>query len=204
MTQKPIALPRRAVLAGGLLLPFAPALASAAPKALSFAVFRNGLRIGEHHVTFAGDGDTLTATADAVMTVKLGPVPVFKYRHHAVEKRTGDQFSSLVTTTNSNGKGEKVFAEKDGAVVRISGPAGDVTAPANANPITHWNSGSFAGPLFNPQNGKILKARATRAGAGHWQIRGDTDIDDYYDEAGAWQSLKGKLDDGSMMEYRRI
>jgi len=26
----------------------------------------------------------------------------------------------------------------------------------------------------------------------------------YYDESGAWQSLVGKLDDGSKVEYRRV
>jgi hypothetical protein len=203
MTQTPLALPRRAVLGAGLVLPFLPSLAAAAPKALSFAVFRNGTRIGDHHVTFSGDGESLVATAEAILTVKLGPVPVFKYKHHAVEKRVGGDFVSLVTSTDSNGKAEKVSAEKEGGVVRISCPTGDVTAPANINPITHWNPASFSGPLFNPQNGKLLKAKATKAGAGHWQVRGDTEIDDYYDDAGAWQALKGKLNDGSMIEYRR-
>ena len=197
------ALPRRAVLAGGLSLPFRPSPSVAAPKTLSFAVFRNGVRIGDHQVSFAGEGETLTATAEAFLVVKLGPVPVYRYRHHAVETRVGGAFSTLVTATDSNGKAEKVSARRDGGVMRISCPAGDLTAPADLNPITHWNPAVFSGPLFNPQNGKLLKARATRAGAGHWQIRGDTEIDDYYDDAGAWQSLKGKLDDGSMIEYRR-
>jgi len=35
-------------------------------------------------------------------------------------------------------------------------------------------------------------------------IRGEAEIDDFYDEAGAWQSLTGKLDDGSKVEYRRV
>ena len=203
MTRTSPALPRRTLLGVGLLLPFAPSLAMAAPKALSFAVFRNGTHIGEHHVSFGGSGDGVIATADAILIVKLGPVPVFKYKHHAVETRAGGDFVSLVTSTDSNGKGEKVSAEKDGGAVRISCASGDVTAPANANPFTHWNSAVFAGPLFNPQTGKIIKAKATKAGAGHWQLRGDTEIDDWYDDAGVWQSLKGKLNDGSMIEYRR-
>ena len=45
------ALSRRAILAGGLILPLAPGLALAAPRNLTFAVFRNGAKIGEHHVT---------------------------------------------------------------------------------------------------------------------------------------------------------
>lgn len=198
------ALPRRAVLAGGLALPFLAREALAAPRALTFAVFRNGTRIGEHHIAFAGDDATLTATTDAVMTVKLGPVPVFKYRHHAVEKRVGGVFASLVTATDSNGKAERVSAEMAGGAIRISCPSGTITAPANANPITHWNPQVFSTPLFHPQTGKMLKVTTRRIEPGHWAIRGDAEIDDWYDAGGAWLSLKGKLDDGSAVEYRRV
>lgn len=198
------ALPRRALLTGGLLLPFLGTAALAAPRALTFAVFRNGAKIGEHHVAFSGDDAALIATTDAVMTVKIGPVPVFKYRHHAVEKRVDGVFASLVTATDSNGKAERVSAEKAGGVIRISCPSGQVTAPANANPLNHWNSQIFAGPMFNPQTGKMVKATARRVEAGHWQIRGEVEIDDWYDASGAWQALKGKLDDGSAVEYRRV
>ncbi len=198
------ALCRRTVLTGGLALPLLGTNALAAPRALTFAVFRNGTKIGEHHVAFSGDDSTLTATTDAVMTVKIGPVPVFKYKHHAVEKRVDGAFTSLVTATDSNGKAERVAAEKAGGLIRISGPSGLVTAPANANPLNHWNQQIFAGPLFNPQTGKMVKATVRKVEAGHWQIRGEVEIDDWYDASGAWQSLKGKLDDGSAVEYRRI
>ena len=61
MSQPPFALDRRALMAGGLVLPLLPSLAAAAPKALTFAVYRNGTKIGEHHVAFAGDAAALTA-----------------------------------------------------------------------------------------------------------------------------------------------
>ncbi|MDB5423080.1 MAG: hypothetical protein JWQ29_496 [Phenylobacterium sp.] len=198
------ALPRRALLTGALALPFLAREAFAAPRALTFAVFRNGTKIGEHHVSFAADETTLTATTDAVMTVKIGPVPVFKYRHHAVEKRVGGAFASLVTATDSNGKAERVSAEMTGGAIRISCPSGALTAPAAANPITHWNPQIFSGPLFNPQNGKLLKVTTRKVEPNHWAIRGETEIDDFYDAGGAWLALKGKLDDGSAVEYRRV
>src|SRR4051812_47478356 len=102
------ALPRRAVLAGGLILPLLPSLARGASRTLTFAVFRNGSRIGEHHVAFSGEGANVVATTDAVMTVKIGPVPVFRYHHHAVEHRTDGVFTAMETTTTTNGKDERV------------------------------------------------------------------------------------------------
>ena len=204
MALKPIALSRRGLLAGGLALPLTPAGAWAAPRALAFAVFRNGVRIGEHRMTFSTAGDGVTVATEAVMTVRLGPVPVFRYRHHAVERRAGETFQSLQTTTETNGKTQRLSAENVGGLIRLEGSAGSATAPAGSNPLTHWNPAVFAGPLFDPQNGKMMKVRTARVAASHWQIRGQADIDDYYDDAGAWLSLNGKLDDGSRIEYRRL
>lgn len=198
-------IPRRRVLACGLLLSLSPRLALAGPRRdLAFTVFRNGTKIGEHHVNFAGDGDALTATTDAVMTVRLGPVPVFRYHHHAVETRAADAFRSLETSTSSNGKREHVTAERTGGGVRIDCPSGKTTLAADANPLNHWDQTIFAGPLFNPQTGKLMKVRVTKAGPRQWQIRGEAQIDDFYDDSGAWRALKGKLDDGSTVEYRRL
>jgi len=196
---------RRLVLAGGLLLPLAPHFARAAPRSLTFAVFRNGSKIGEHHVAFSGEGPALTATTDAVMTVKIGPVPVFRYHHHALEHRNDGVFASLETSTTTNGKAEHVLAERAGGGIRVDCSYGKAMLSGDANPMNHWNQQIFSGgPLFNPQTGKLLKVRATKVGPGHVSIRGEAEIDDFYDEAGTWQSLSGKLDDGSNVEYRRV
>jgi hypothetical protein len=202
------ALSRRAVLvqglAGGLILPLAPGLAMAAPRNLTFAVFRNNARIGEHHIAFVGDGDSFSATTEADMTVKLGPVPVFKYRHHAVETLRGGAFASLETSSTSNGKQEHVTAEKTAAGVSVDCPSGKAMLPASAGPLNHWNARNFAGPLFNPETGKLMKVAVAKAGAGHWTLRGEVEMDDFYDDAGNWSGAKAKGTDGSTIEYRRI
>jgi hypothetical protein len=196
---------RRAFLATGLVLPLLPRLARAAPKNLAFAVFRNGAKIGEHHVSFSGDGPTLVATTDATMAVKIGPVPVFRYHHHALEHRADGAFATLETTTTTNGKHERVAAERTGGGVRVDCTYGKSTFSADSNPLNHWDRDIFSGgPLFNPQTGKILKVHSAKVTPAHVTIRGEVEIDDFYDEGGAWQSLTGKLDDGSEVEYHRI
>jgi hypothetical protein len=198
------ALPRRALLTAGLILPFAPCLALAAPRSLTFAVFRNDARIGEHRVVFAGDGEAVTATTEAEMTVKLGPVPIFKYRHHAVETVRAGAFSNLETRTTTNGKLEHVVAERTAAGVDVDGPSGKLVLAANVSPLNHWNQKSFPGPFFNPETGKPMRLQVSRAGPGRWAIRGEVEMDDVYDEAGQWMAAKAKGTDGSTIEYRRI
>jgi hypothetical protein len=198
-------LSRRALLGAGLVLPLAPRLAMAQPRGLAFAVFRNDAKIGEHHVAFAGEADALTATTEAEMVVRLGPVPIFKYRHHAIETVRGGAFASLETHTTSNGKLEHVTAEKTaGGGVDVDGPAGRLMLAANVSPLNHWNLRSFPGPFFNPETGKQMKLTVSRAGPNRWALRGEVEMDDVYDEAGQWLAAKARGSDGSAVEYRRL
>jgi hypothetical protein len=199
-----LGLPRRAMLGAGLVLPLVPSLARAAPRALAFAVFRNQAKIGEHHIAFTGDADALTAATEAEMVVKLGPVPIFKYRHHAVETVRGGDFAHLETHTTANGKLEHVVAERTAGGVDIDCPAGKLTLAANTSPLNHWNVKSFPGPFFNPETGKLMRLQVSRAAPGQWAIRGEAEMDDFYDDAGAWLAVKAKGTDGSGIEYRRI
>jgi hypothetical protein len=83
--------------------------------------------------------------------------------------------------------------------------------------LTHWKAEALSGPLFNPQEGKLLRLTARRVGAERiklangeliaatrWSLRGESQIDNWYDQGGAWAALRGRLPDGSTMEYRRL
>lgn len=195
---------RRELMLGGLGLSLAPEVARAAPSRLTFQVFRNGTKVGEHVVAFAGDETGRAVATDVDMTVKVGPVPVYRYRHSAVERWAGGKWLSVETTTNANGKAYRATARAMGAYVQIDGPKGPARGPADAVPLSHWNPASFGRPLFNQQEGRMLKVRCAQVAPGHWTVRGEAEIDDFYDASGAWLALKGKLEDGSRMEYRRV
>lgn len=168
-------------------------------------------------MSFSGSPGAMTVSTEVSMSIKLGPVPVFKYRHRAVERWSGGRFTTLETSTNLGGKQQMVVARRTETGVLIETGRGKITAPASALPLTHWNSDALSGPLFNPQEGKLLKITARRLGgeqvtsaagrafsATRWSVRGEAEIDNWYDNAGVWAALKGRLPDGSTMEYRRI
>ena len=209
---------RRTLLAAGLSLA-APSALAAGPASgrLAFAVYRNEVKVGDHLMVFTGDPSAPVVTTDVAMQVRLGPVPVYRYTHHAVERWAGGRFASLDTSTNSNGKREKVTARRSADGLTIETLKGPVAAPSAAAPFTHWNAEVFGKPLFNPQEGKMLKVSASRKGASQialangrkidaqlWAIRGETEIDDWYDASGVWAGLRGRVQDGSMIEYRRL
>jgi Family of unknown function (DUF6134) len=200
----PSPMSRRALILAGLALPFAPQPGWTAARPLTFAVFRNNAKVGEHRVEFTGDETALTARIDVAMTVRLGPVPVYRYRHTATERWANGRFVSLQTQTNGNGRKLRVVAEATAAGVIIESLTGKVRAPPGAAPLSHWNQAVLTDPLFNPQEGKLLKIRATKVAPGHWAIRGEAEIDNWYDADGSWKALRGILEDGSRMDYRRI
>jgi len=124
---------RRTLLAAGLSLA-APSALAAGPASgrLAFAVYRNEVKVGEHIMVFTGDPSSPVVTTDVAMQVRLGPVPVYRYTHHAVERWAGGRFTSLDTNTNSNGKREKVTARRSADGLTIETLKGPVAAPAAA------------------------------------------------------------------------
>ena len=125
-----------------------------------FAVFRNASEIGRHSVSIQRSGDDATAAIDAAFTVKIGPVPVFRYHHEAVEVWRDGRFISLKSTSISNGAREQVSAMRTGSGVTIDCAKGRIVA-GDAAPLTHWNSHALRRTLFNPQTGALLRDTVT-------------------------------------------
>lgn len=210
-------IPRRAVLMGGLAALTVPAMATAQPRTLSFEVRRNGRKIGEQSITF-DDRDGLSATTQTDLAVALGPVTLYRYRHEASELWRDGRFVNLETRTNDNGKMLRVTARRESAGVRIVQASGAVVqAPEAVLPFTHWNRLIAVSALFNPQDGKLLKERASPGRSSSVSLadgstrraegvvfQGDIYIEDWYDQDGVWTALDGRLKDGSNLAYRRL
>lgn len=211
-------LSRRALLCGAAccLLPSRPA-AAAFPARLAFEALRNGRKIGEQHMVF-DTGDGLTVRTEVELSVKLGPIALYRYRHEATERWRADHFVSLDTRTLDNGRRLTVSARREGQTVMIAPSAGvAMKASPDTLPFTHWNRAIATAPLFNPQDGKLLRLTVAAAVKGAVLLadessrlaegvafRGDADIEDWYGGDGVWTGLTGKLKDGSTLEYRRL
>lgn len=185
---------------------------------LTFEAFRNEQHIGRQVTSFERRGDSLQVLTVAEFLVKLGPIPFYRYRHNATEHWTAGAFDSIAAVTNQNGRAARVSAVRsDGRVTISPASGGAFAAPVSALPFTHWNRVIAAAPLFNPQDGKLLRETAqgpTRATvrlasgvlvpAARIGFRGDAYIDDYYGADDVWIGLGGRLSDGSWLEYRRL
>ncbi len=216
-----VSLGRRSVLASGLCLLAPTRLLAQTPTAhrpLAFEIWRQGHKIGLHTVGFQGDGQDFTVTIDAELVVKIGPVPVFRYHHHASEVWRGGRFAQLESRTTSNGSQVHVSAVRAPDGITVNTSTGQVLhGPANACPLTHWNAAVLGGPVINPENGQLPHERVVRTpgdtvaladgrkvSATRCAVTGDADFTDWYDAQGAWTALTAKVKDGSLIDYRRM
>jgi hypothetical protein len=206
---------RRFVIGGFSAVAVIPALAARRSASRRFDAFRNGAHIGEQAMAFEWAGAVLTVRTTADFAVKLGPITAYSYRHQATERWAADAFEALETKTNQNGRLTTVSAARQKDRVAVSAAGRTIIAPATALPFTHWNSKIAGAPLFNPQDGKLLREQASNTGratirlangasvaASRIVFRGDAYVEDYYGVDGAWTGLVGRLSDGSLMEYR--
>jgi hypothetical protein len=213
-------LPRRALLTGALAAAALPGLASATipPSGLlRFNILRNGRPIGQYVVTFVTNGTGLHVTTEATMLMRIAGVTVLDYNHHCEEIWRGGQFMELHSRTRRDRVTQFVNATRIDYGINIDTQEGRNLVPAYVNPLSHWNPSVFRGRMFNPQDGATVNvistnvgrettalANGSKVGATHWTLRGDAEIDDWYDDAGVWVALSGVLPDHSTIQYLRV
>jgi hypothetical protein len=225
---------RRTLLAGGIAAAVAGRvrIARADPVAggpagvpasgrLAFDVIREGDRIGTHTMRFTQSGGQLTIETEVAMDVGVGPLKLFRYRHHAVERWQDGRFAALDTRTDDDGTPVWVQAVRQPDAVRILAARGSRTAPplllpAGSLPLTHWNIAVTRAPLFDPQDGVAAQERVVACGpsavacadgskvrADRFDFTGKAALSDWYDAQSTWTALRATVKDGSILEYRR-
>ncbi|MGD0107159.1 MAG: DUF6134 family protein [Rhodopila sp.] len=211
---------RRAVLAGTAALPFRQAHA-ALPippgDRLAFHIIRKGSTIGEHVITFERARDALTVSVTADIVVGLGPIAFFRYKHRATVQWDDVQVVSINAETNDDGTPRHMTARRDESGLVVEGSrAPRYTAPPRSLPGTHWNRAMLDAPFINIEDGRLMSPKVTLVGmetvevtggsveAQHYTMRGDADLDTFYDLTPAWVGLRFTSKDGSEIRYLRL
>lgn len=210
---------RRDVVAGGLCACAAARAAAALPippsNALTFAIIRGDRRIGTHSVTFEPDGDKLTVRVAADIVVKFGPIALFRYHHRATEIWEGGVVVSVESKTNNDGKPAKTRMWRESGSLMVEGSSQRrYAAPPDASPATHWNRSMLDGPLIETEGGRLLRPKITPLGtapipgypkpAAGFALRGDADLDTWYDTSPRWVGLRFTGKDGTEVRFEAV
>jgi len=182
---------------------------------LSFRALRNGAPLGTHTLAFSREDDATTVAIAVDYVVKIGPVPIFRYKMRCRETWQGGLLISATADTDHNGKPEWMRAQRSGDSLLVNGSkSGKYRAPAGAILASHWNQAQLEGPMINPQDGELLSFTITPRGhveapdaAGrlravhHFSLSGREPLDLWYDADGLWVSLRATVADGSIITY---
>lgn len=173
-------------------LALAPSMASAADLDAAFDIIRKGDRIGFHAVNVeeTGDGGFRVETR-IEMKVKLGPVPVFRYKHISTELWRDGSLVSLESTTDNNGKEERLDVRREGDGLLIDGTRYKGEGPADAVPSSYWNKAIVSTrTLLDTQNGRLIDVTVANLGqtssptgakAEQHRLSGSVDLNLWYD-----------------------
>ena len=191
--------------------------ASRAAEGWTFRVLLDGKPVGEHRfrATSPDDSAERTVLSEADFTVRWLGVPVYRYRHRAVERWRGDCLVALSADTDDNGQRSRVAGAQRSDVFEVSVPALQ-RAPGCVMSFAYWNPALRSQQrLLNGQTGRIESVRVEPigdarpeseqrpVGAIGWRINGlSQPIDVWYSADGDWIGLDTRVG-GRTLSYRR-
>ena len=195
-----------------------PPAASAAAPVWTFRVLLDGQPVGEHRFSASApdaDGER-TLVSEAAFDVRWLGIPVYRYRHRAVERWRGDCLTALSAGTDDNGTRTQVSAQVRGEQFEVSVPAPQ-SASGCVMSFAYWNPALRTQQrLLNAQTGRIAPVRIApladapvdlgprSVGASGWRIQGPKQpIDVWYSPQGDWIGLDTRVDGGRALRYRR-
>jgi hypothetical protein len=179
---------------------------------------RKGDRIGTHTLNFTRSGDDLTVDIAVQMAVYLGPVRMFHYDHHNVERWKAGSFEGMEAKTDYNGEAAFCTMRREGDQFTVEGSkATRYTVSGTVLAATHWNKAELNGPMINPENGMTLHPAISDAGSGpvgtasganvaahRYSWRGRDSLDLWYDGQDEWVALKAITKSGEVLTYEKL
>jgi hypothetical protein len=185
---------------------------------LAFRLIRHGSDIGTHTIRFDEQDAGLTVHVDVDVLVKFGPIPLVRYTHHAVEVWHNQVLTQLDATTDKNGTKLAMAARRTDAGLHVTGSGtAPYIAPEDALPTTYWNPRLLSSPMIGTQDGMLVhpvvhdlgpySVPAVSGGqipATRYGLRGDLDVDLFYDQTRTWAGMEFSVADGSVIHYARV
>lgn len=206
------------VVAGPVFAAELPEQVGAVSAVNTYEVLRNGKRIGTHEIRFSRDGDALQVVAETNMKVKFLFITAYKYRYVSEEYWLGGELQRVETKVNDNGKELFSSATRNGDGYEVARTDGGSVIPLAFMTTNHWNDDAPQfNQLFNTITGKINEVTFTPVAvpeitadqqlaidAKEFSVRGELNINTFYDSSGNWLGMVFEHKDGSTIEFRCV
>ncbi len=182
-----------------LLVAAPSALAANSAGRLEFNVTRNGEPFGTHTVTVSATGGELTVQNTVRLRASVGPVTVFRFDHACTERWRQGALLALRCATREGRDTSDVVATRTADGLRVTGPTGATTFPADALPTTWWTQSVLSrARLIDAETGQAMPIRVStigpdtltiggqRVATTRYRVQGTIAMDIWYDGSGRW------------------
>lgn len=190
--------------------------AQAAPTSWGFRVLLGDTEIGGHRFTLSGEGAQRQLRSEAAFDVKLLGLTVYRYRHEATERWSGDCLVGLAARTDDNGTPLTVEARRDGEALSVRSPAGEARIDGCVMSFAYWNPAMLRQQrLLNAQSGQLEAVRIRSLGAVTIDVRGrpvaavhyvidglERPVALWYSPDGDWLALEATVAGNRRLRYR--
>lgn len=152
-----------------------PSSPTAASNSWTFRVLLDGREIGSHRYTLsAADAQRRELRSEARLDVSVLRVPVYRYRHQAVESWEGGCLTQLVSHTETNGQREQVRARAQGERLVVEAAGTRREHGGCVMSFAYWDPRILrAECLLNSQTGELLPVTITSRGEETLTVRGE-------------------------------
>lgn len=183
-----------------------------------FRVLLDGRAIGEHRFALHGAGSERELRSSAQFDVTLLRIPVYRYRHEAIEQWSGGCLRELTARTDTNGTLEEVRARTRGNRLVVEARAMSREHLGCVMSFAYWDPQILgARELLNSQTGELQPVRVTPQGVETLTVLGQARttqrhridggprlrIDLWY-AGDEWVALEADADGGRRLRYERI
>ena len=188
------------------------------PNNITFNVFRDGVLVGKHQVTFTKleeGGFRVVAQLRLQVTFLSFPVYQLHYKSNAVWQN--GELKNLNSTTNDDGKIFTINVIKKNHGLTVVSKNTKFQTDKNTLPTNHWNPEVLGdNKVINTLTGELSSIRITSRGkekidsmdktilATKYEYSGDISTLVWYSDYGNWVKMKFKASDGSDIEYKCI
>ena len=219
----------------GLILPLVLVLAAILPKPataiqedrfdplalygdrLTFDVWRDGDRVGEHRVSFRRDGEDLLVETQFGIEISFLVFKAYSFDYSSSARWHDGRLKSLRAVTDDDGSRREIRVEADVAMqsLRLHDGTAWRDVPLGTFPTNHWHAGVLHGNrVINTLTGQVNEVEILRLGeeqvetangevsATRYAYSGDLETEVWYDERGRWVKMRFRAKDGSTIDYR--
>ena len=183
----------------------------------NFTVLLDGDPIGTHRFTLQQDEAGMRSLrSEAEFRVRLLGVPVYRYRHLAQERWSGDCLRSLNAETDDDGERSQVQALAAEGALQVRSPQGMSQIAGCLMSFAYWNPAiRRQDRLLNAQTGRVeairwqrlddasLNVRGQPTVATRWRLTGtDRPLEVWWTDDGRWVGLDATVRGGRKLSYR--